>query len=149
MSSGGDGQKAGDNCVVNGVVAVATKQSKTRTAAARKRKKKNCVTNSNGSNHVAAASVVESNNATDSLDEDIDEFDDEDDVTSDKSKKSRMQTTDAIRVPGLSAEINRQITKFDESEFDVSFPVANLPAFQNESVASHCCFSLSLPRRPG
>jgi hypothetical protein len=31
-----------------------------------------------------------------------------------------MQTVDAIRVPGLNAELNQQITKFDSSEFDVS-----------------------------
>ena len=29
-----------------------------------------------------------------------------------------MQTTDAVRVPGLSADLNQQITKFDSSEFD-------------------------------
>ena len=37
----------------------------------------------------------------------------------------KMQTTDAMRVPGLSAELNQQITKFDSSEFDVSTDVPN------------------------
>ena len=32
----------------------------------------------------------------------------------------KMQTQDAIRVPGLTADLNQQITKFDSSEFDVS-----------------------------
>ena len=32
----------------------------------------------------------------------------------------KMQTTDAVRVAGLSADLNQQITKFDSSEFDVS-----------------------------
>ena len=34
---------------------------------------------------------------------------------------SKMQTTDVVRVPGLSQDLQQQITKFDSSEFDVSF----------------------------
>ena len=36
----------------------------------------------------------------------------------------KMQT-DVVRVPGLSSDLQQQITKFDSSEFDVSFSLCS------------------------